>query len=117
MAVRFAQLIQAGAANLMTAGRGIVHSERASDDIAVTSRLHGIQSWLALPLDREEMEPGFVHYPATALPEIARDGARRYPADAVDETVAFLRWLLDLNFVFLGNPGTGTWFRDTFYAV
>ena len=34
--------------------------------------------------------------------EIARDGARRYPADAVDETVAFLRWLLDLNFVFLG---------------
>jgi redox-sensitive bicupin YhaK (pirin superfamily) len=71
----FVQRIQAGAVNLMTAGRGIVHSERASDDIAVTSHLHGIQSWLALPLEREEMEPGFVHYPATALPEIARDGA------------------------------------------
>jgi redox-sensitive bicupin YhaK (pirin superfamily) len=65
------QLIQAGAVNLMTAGRGIVHSERASDDIAVTSRLHGIQSWLALPLELEEMEPGFVHYPSASLPELA----------------------------------------------
>jgi redox-sensitive bicupin YhaK (pirin superfamily) len=36
----YRQLIQAGAVNLMTAGRGIVHSERASDDLAVTSRLH-----------------------------------------------------------------------------
>jgi len=64
------QLIQAGAVNLMTAGRGIVHSERASDDIAVKSRLHGIQSWLALPLDLEEMEPGFVHYSTASLPEL-----------------------------------------------
>jgi redox-sensitive bicupin YhaK (pirin superfamily) len=71
----YAQLIQPGAVNLMTAGRGIVHSERASDDIAVTSHLHGIQSWLALPLALEEMDPGFIHYPAAALPEIARDGA------------------------------------------
>ena len=70
----FRQLIQAGAVNLMTAGRGIVHSERASDDLAITSRLHGIQSWLALPLDREEMEPSFVHYPATELPEVDVDG-------------------------------------------
>jgi redox-sensitive bicupin YhaK (pirin superfamily) len=67
----YAQLIQAGAVNLMTAGRGIVHSERASDDLAVTSRLHGIQSWLALPLELEEMEPGFIHYDAAALPEIS----------------------------------------------
>ena len=68
------QLIQAGAVNLMTAGRGIVHSERASDDLAVTSRLHGIQSWIALPLDLEEMEPTFLHYPASALPELTADG-------------------------------------------
>jgi redox-sensitive bicupin YhaK (pirin superfamily) len=66
----FVQPIQAGAVNLMTAGRGIVHSERASDDLGVTSRLHGIQSWIALPLELEEMEPGFSHYPASALPEI-----------------------------------------------
>ncbi len=64
------QLIQTGAVNLMTAGRGIVHSERASDDLGDTSRLHGIQSWLALPLELEEMPPAFIHYPADALPEL-----------------------------------------------
>src|SRR5690242_21642455 len=69
------QLIQAGAVNLMTAGRGIVHSERASDDLAVTSKLHGIQSWLALPLESEEMQPGFLHYPSASLPEVAVGGA------------------------------------------
>ena len=70
----YRQLIQAGAVNLMTAGRGIVHSERASDDIAVTSHLHGIQSWIALPLELEEMEPTFLHYPAASLPELTIDG-------------------------------------------
>jgi redox-sensitive bicupin YhaK (pirin superfamily) len=58
----------------MTAGRGIVHSERAREDVAVTSRLHGIQSWIALPLDLEETEPTFLHYPASSLPELAVDG-------------------------------------------
>jgi redox-sensitive bicupin YhaK (pirin superfamily) len=58
----------------MTAGSGIVHSERASDDIAVTSRLHGIQSWLALPLDLEETDPSFIHYPAGELPEAQHGG-------------------------------------------
>jgi redox-sensitive bicupin YhaK (pirin superfamily) len=70
----YRQLIQAGAVNLMTAGRGIVHSERASDDLAVTSRLHGIQSWIALPLELEEMEPSFLHYPASTLPTASLDG-------------------------------------------
>ena len=50
------QPIEAGAINLMTAGRGIVHSERAGDDLDTTSRLHGIQSWIALPDDKEEIE-------------------------------------------------------------
>jgi redox-sensitive bicupin YhaK (pirin superfamily) len=70
----YRQLIQAGAVNLMTAGRGIVHSERASDDLTVTSRLHGIQSWIALPLELEEMEPTFLHYPASSLPARSIDG-------------------------------------------
>jgi redox-sensitive bicupin YhaK (pirin superfamily) len=70
----YRQLIQAGAVNLMTAGRGIVHSERASDDLDRTSRLHGIQSWIALPLELEEMEPTFLHYPADSLPERVIDG-------------------------------------------
>ena len=70
----YRQLIQAGAVNLMTAGRGIVHSERASEDLERTSHLHGIQSWIALPLELEEMEPTFLHYPAASLPELAIDG-------------------------------------------
>jgi len=68
------QLIQPGAVNLMTAGRGIVHSERAREDVSVTSRLHGIQSWIALPLELEETEPTFLHYPASSLPELTVDG-------------------------------------------
>ena len=70
----FVQAIQAGAVNLMTAGRGIVHSERAGDDLDKTSRLHGIQSWMALPREEEEREPGFVHYAAADLPELEVDG-------------------------------------------
>ena len=70
----FVQPIQAGAVNLMTAGRGIAHSERAGDDLDETSRLHGIQSWMALPEDEEEREPAFVHYPASDLPELEVTG-------------------------------------------
>jgi hypothetical protein len=71
----YAQLIQSGAVNLMTAGRGIVHSERASErDLAVTSTLHGIQSWMALPLELEEMDPSFIHYPVHDLPTLEHSG-------------------------------------------
>jgi len=70
------QPITAGAVNLMVAGSGIVHSERAGSDLADNARLHGIQSWIALPADSEESAPSFTHYPAAALPEIQRDGAR-----------------------------------------
>lgn len=71
----FVQPIYAGAVNLMTAGRGIVHSERAGNDLHVNSRLHGIQSWMALPDNEEEREPGFTHYPASQLPEFESAGA------------------------------------------
>ena len=70
----FVQPIQAGAINLMTAGRGIVHSERAGEDLHKTSRLHGIQSWMALPANQEECDPGFVHYPADELTALEIDG-------------------------------------------
>ena len=70
----YVQPIQRGAVNLMTAGRGIVHSERAGDDLDETSRLHGIQSWMALPDSEEEREPGFRHYPAEDLPDIDVNG-------------------------------------------
>jgi len=70
----YVQAIQAEAVNLMTAGRGIVHSERAGDDLHRLSRLHGIQSWMALPLELEECAPGFVHYPRTDLPAFEHQG-------------------------------------------
>ncbi len=68
------QPIRPGAVNLMTAGRGIVHSERAGEDLDTRSHLHGIQSWIALPDAVEEMEPAFAHYRADDIPEFERDG-------------------------------------------
>lgn len=66
----YVQPIAPGAVNLMTAGRGIVHSERAGEDFERHSRLHGIQSWMALPLEHEEADPAFEHYATEQLPEI-----------------------------------------------
>ena len=70
----YAQPIQARAVNLMTAGRGIVHSERAGSDLQSRARLHGIQSWMALPDEKAEIEPAFAHYPADELPEFEHEG-------------------------------------------
>lgn len=70
----YVQPIQVGAVNLMTAGRGIVHSERAPDNQNSFTRLHGIQSWIALPLELEDCEPAFIHYPAETLPEFEYEG-------------------------------------------
>lgn len=69
----FVQPIRPGAVNLMTAGRGIVHSERSPESGAAGRRLHGIQCWMALPNDDEECEPAFVHHAATELPEFSVD--------------------------------------------
>jgi redox-sensitive bicupin YhaK (pirin superfamily) len=70
------QPITAGAVNLMVAGSGIVHSERPGSDLHTTSHLHGIQSWIALPADQEEIDATFTHYPSDALPEIQMEGAK-----------------------------------------
>jgi redox-sensitive bicupin YhaK (pirin superfamily) len=60
----------------MTAGRGIVHSERTPAVLRSASpRLHGIQLWVALPAEREEMAPEFHHHSAESLPRIERGGA------------------------------------------
>jgi redox-sensitive bicupin YhaK (pirin superfamily) len=67
----FVQPIRPGAVNLMTAGRGIVHSERTEAQLrAQGPRLHGIQTWMALPDGHEEIEPAFVHHPAETLPSV-----------------------------------------------
>jgi redox-sensitive bicupin YhaK (pirin superfamily) len=71
------QRIEPGAINWMTAGRGIVHSERTPADLrSQQRRSHGLQLWLALPAADEEMAPSFVHTPAAAIPEIEVGGAR-----------------------------------------
>jgi len=70
----YVQAIQAEAVNLMTAGRGIVHSERSDDNLDRVSRLHGIQAWMALPRKLEECDPDFTHYPASSLPGFEQDG-------------------------------------------
>jgi redox-sensitive bicupin YhaK (pirin superfamily) len=68
--------IHPGDVNWMLAGRGIVHSERSSPEERVRGvRLHGIQSWVALPVAHEDAEPAFVHHPARTLPKLSRDGA------------------------------------------
>lgn len=68
--------IEPGAVNLMTAGHGIVHSERSPDDErAGGPLLSGIQTWLAMPEDREEIDPAFEHVEATRLPIVSGSGA------------------------------------------
>ncbi|MGO4377616.1 pirin family protein [Pseudoduganella sp. RAF19] len=70
------QRIEPGAINWMTAGRGIVHSERAPKDLKGTQyRNHGLQLWAALPQAHEEDAPGFCHTPADAIPSQTIDGA------------------------------------------
>ncbi|HYL49772.1 MAG TPA: pirin family protein [Stellaceae bacterium] len=70
-----AQPIRPGAVNWMTAGRGIVHSERTPPAVRQhESPIYGIQSWIALPRAREEIEPAFEHVPAASLPLIEGDG-------------------------------------------
>jgi redox-sensitive bicupin YhaK (pirin superfamily) len=67
--------IRPGAVNLMTAGRGIVHSERtAADRRTGDESLHGLQCWLGLPREYEETDPGFLHHDVADLPIISENG-------------------------------------------
>jgi len=69
------QPIQPGEVNWMTAGHGIVHSERTSDaGNPPGAELFGIQTWVALPKSHEEIEPAFAHHARVELPEVARNG-------------------------------------------
>jgi redox-sensitive bicupin YhaK (pirin superfamily) len=67
--------IRPGDVNWMTAGRGIAHSERTPRPArAAGERIHGIQSWVALPDGHEDVEPSFTHYPAGVIPQRVLDG-------------------------------------------
>jgi hypothetical protein len=72
-----AQLIEPGAVNWMTAGRGIVHSERRPEHLRGERYVnHGLQLWTALPLEHEETDPAFSHTPGDAIPECRVGDAR-----------------------------------------
>ncbi|MFO1242207.1 MAG: pirin family protein [Rickettsiales bacterium] len=71
------QEIQPGAVNWMTAGRGIAHSERTSQQERTHAhRVEGLQSWVALPKEYEETAPEFFHHTAASLPEIMLKGVK-----------------------------------------
>ena len=73
----FHQPIRPGEVNWMTAGRGVVHSERSpAHERRAGARLFGIQTWVALPQAHEEIEPSFVHYPADQIPWVEEAGVR-----------------------------------------
>ncbi len=68
-------VIEPGDVNLMTAGRGIVHSERSPEELRGSPMaISGLQTWLALPDGQEEIAPRFENTSRTALPEFAADG-------------------------------------------
>ncbi len=67
------QAIRPGAVNWMTAGRGIVHSERTGPELRARGhRVHGLQTWLGLPRAHEETEPSFAHH--AELPVLEDNG-------------------------------------------
>ncbi len=73
----FVQRIEPGDVNWMTAGHGIVHSERSdAADRARGHRLHGIQTWIALPRAAERADPSFLHVPRERLPLIDAPGVQ-----------------------------------------
>lgn len=70
-------IIAPGDVNLMTAGRGIVHSERSPEELrGAPMSVSGLQTWLALPDNREEIDPAFGHTRVGDLPVIDADGVR-----------------------------------------
>jgi redox-sensitive bicupin YhaK (pirin superfamily) len=71
----YTQPIKPGEVNWMTAGRGIVHSERTDPSLRSTGGLmHGMQAWVALPLEEEEAEPAFFHHEQADLPTYEFEG-------------------------------------------
>ncbi|MEK7357987.1 MAG: pirin family protein [Bdellovibrionota bacterium] len=71
-----AQSSEPGAINWMTAGSGIVHSERTPSEVRKRGgMIHGLQSWVALPKSHEETAPEFFHYTAKSVPEFSELGA------------------------------------------
>jgi len=95
------QVITPGAINWMTAGRGIVHSERTPTELRERyPRVHGLQIWVALGLEQEESEPTFQHCPAHALPTWSTPGVElKLLAGSVNERASPVITSIDLFYV------------------
>jgi redox-sensitive bicupin YhaK (pirin superfamily) len=99
------QEIKAGEVNWMTAGRGITHSERFEDLRAHGGRMHGIQTWVALPAEHEETDPAFFHHGEEDLPTYEGGGmwarlvvGKAFGAEAKVKThspMFYAHWRLD----------------------
>jgi redox-sensitive bicupin YhaK (pirin superfamily) len=73
----YVQPIRPGEINWMTAGKGIVHSEKVTPELLASGqKLHGLQTWVALPTEHEETEPRFEHYSADSIPVLEQEGAK-----------------------------------------
>ncbi|WP_100656778.1 pirin family protein [Alteromonas flava] len=71
------QAIKPGDINLMIAGTGIVHSERERPEVTRNEHtLHGLQLWLALPEEKQDIPPEFIHYPEATVPHVNVEGVR-----------------------------------------
>jgi redox-sensitive bicupin YhaK (pirin superfamily) len=92
------QPIRPGELNWMTAGRGIVHSERTPPELRPKGgRAWGLQAWVALPRSHEDMQPAFAHHGAQALPRLEDTGVRgRVIAGEVEGLRAPVEFPMDL---------------------
>ncbi|HEY9219805.1 MAG TPA: pirin family protein [Phenylobacterium sp.] len=98
------QKVRPGEVNWMTAGRGITHSERFETLRANGGRMNGIQTWVALPVEAEETDPGFSHHEAADLPTYEGDGlfarliaGKAFGAEAkvpVHSPMFYVHWVL-----------------------
>ena len=100
--------IEPGALNWMTAGRGIVHSERSDSELRKRAQpLSGLQIWLALPKAHEETDPTFTHYAESDLPTMEGDGVHaRVIAGSLFGRTSPVRTFSDL-FYAVANVGKG----------
>jgi hypothetical protein len=106
--------IRPGAVNWMTAGRGIVHSERtAADHRDGGEPLHGLQLWVALPTTEEETTPAFAHTAAADIPELRDNGMTlRVVAGALHGLRSSVTTLWDTLFAELRLEAGTTWPLD-----
>lgn len=99
--------ITPGAVNWMTAGKGIVHSERSPQRLReVAKQLHGLQIWVALPKELQEMEPSFQHVEALDLPHWTHEGINyKLIAGEAFNRKSPVKVYSPLYFIEIENPG------------